>query len=162
MTRKWVLNSSPVIILAKVSLIWILEEMCARIVIPSGVAHEVKRGPANDVARSWLEGAGDKHVVRIESVDARVAAWDLGRGESEVISIAYISPEHEAILDDRAARKCAQALGIRVRGTVGVLLAAKRAGVLPQIAPILAQLPGHGLRLGKDLLQAAIRLSGET
>ncbi len=57
-----------------------------------------------------------------------LAAWDLGLGESQVLSWIYQNPGYEAILDDRAAKNAAASLGIPVRGTLGVILLAKREG----------------------------------
>ncbi len=58
MTRKWVLNASPLIILGKVSQIGLLEELCSSIIIPEGVATELDQGPVEDPARIWLHERG--------------------------------------------------------------------------------------------------------
>lgn len=50
--------------------------------------------------------------VPIEEIAPDVAAWDLGKGESEVLSLAVKNPDCAAIIDDRAARRCAQTLGV--------------------------------------------------
>jgi predicted nucleic acid-binding protein len=68
---------------------------------------------------------------------------------------------YEAILDDQAARRCAAALGIRLRGTLGILLLAKKAGRLSRVRPLLEQLIAHGFRIDTGLLQAALQLVGE-
>jgi predicted nucleic acid-binding protein len=90
-----------------------------------------------------------------------ITAWDLGRGETEVLSWAYEHSGCEAILDDRAAKKCALSLNIRGRGTIGVILMGKRRQKLDRITPILNQLPKAGFRITPDVLHAAKRLAGE-
>lgn len=97
----------------------------------------------------------------LKQVDPVVAAWDLGLGESQVISWAYKNPGFEAILDDRAARKCALSLKIPVRGTLGVILLAKKDGRLAKAEPLLNQLVQIGFRLDPDLLRATLRLAKE-
>jgi predicted nucleic acid-binding protein len=55
------------------------------------------------------------------------------------------------ILDERPARKLALALGLPVVGTAGILLAAKRAGLIPEVAPLLDALIKHGFRISTAL-----------
>jgi len=40
------------------------------------------------------------------SIDPLVAAWDLGQGESAVLSFALKNAEYWAVMDDREARRC--------------------------------------------------------
>ena len=44
--------------------------------------------------------------------------WNLGDGESEVLSFALAYPQYKAMIDDRAARSCARTLGVQTLGTV--------------------------------------------
>lgn len=68
----------------------------------------------------------------------------------------------EVLLDDFAARKCAAALSIPVRGTLGILLLAKQKGHLPAVGPVLDQVQQAGLHIGPDVLAALRRLAGES
>ncbi len=79
-----------------------------------------------------------------------------------MLSWAYFNPSYEAILDDRGARNCATTLGIRVRGTVGVVLLAKKEGLVPQIAPLLKELTTAGLRVSDTLMEKVLHLAGES
>ena len=76
---------------------------CEKLVIPAGVAQEIDQGPENDHARSWLQSQGSSWVKKVDQVDPIIAAWDLGLGESQVISWAYRNAGYEVILDDRDA-----------------------------------------------------------
>lgn len=161
MSRKWVLNASPLITLGKLSAITLLEKMSSDLVVPDAVAGELDQGPANDPARGWIRGQGASLVRRVEEIPPLILSWDLGKGESEVISWAYLNPGYEAILDDRAARNCAHSLGVRVRGTIGIILLAKKEGLLPQVKPLLNELMNSGFRISPDLLREAFRLADE-
>jgi uncharacterized protein len=66
------------------------------------------------------------------------------------------------LLDDALARQIAVTLGIRHRGTLGVLLDAKRAGLVPTIAPLLDQLHDLRFHLGSHTRTAILELAGET
>lgn len=59
MTRKWVLNAFPTILLAKISLIGLITDLCSEAIIPSGVAQEIQAGPDNDPAKKWLVQKGN-------------------------------------------------------------------------------------------------------
>jgi predicted nucleic acid-binding protein len=81
-------------------------------------------------------------------------------GESEAIVLAY-ETRTRIILDDRKAREAARRLGIPVTGTVGLLLKAKEAGVVPAIRPLLDALDANQFRIGDALRAEALRLAGE-
>ena len=161
MTRRWVVNSSPLIVLAKISQIHLLIQLCSELVIPSGVLQEINCGEDNDPARIWLAEEGVSWIRDIGEVAPVVAAWNLGIGESEVMSWVYQNPGFEAILDDRAAKDAAMTLRIPVRGTLGVILLAKREGIVPAAKPLFEQLVQVGFRVSPELLKAALRLVDE-
>jgi predicted nucleic acid-binding protein len=75
--------------------------------------------------------------------------------------LARESPTAIAILDDAAARRVAAVLKIRHRGTLGVLLDAKRAGLVAAVKPILDQLQDLGFRLNARTRQDVLEMSGE-
>jgi len=81
-------------------------------------------------------------------------------GESEAIALAY-ERGIRIILDDRKAREAARRLGVPVTGTVGLLLKAKEAGVIPVIRPVLDTLDANQFRIGEALRAEALRLAGE-
>jgi len=90
-----------------------------------------------------------------------IQAWDLGPGESAVLAIAYAGPEREVIIDDLAGRRCAASLKIPVRGTLGVVLLAKRKGRIDRARPVVEQLRRAGMYLSDDVVSEALALVGE-
>jgi len=157
----WVVNASPLILLGKIGCLDILPRLCPRIVIPNGVAWELRQGPADDAARNWVQGDGSQWIEAVEHLDPLVAAWDLGRGESDVLTLCRALSEADAIVDDRAARKCAAALGIRVRGTLAVIVLAKNSGLVAEVKPLLTRLLSEGIRIDPALIQLALELANE-
>jgi predicted nucleic acid-binding protein len=77
-----------------------------------------------------------------------------------VLSWAHEHGDFEAILDDRAARKCAVIERIPVRGTLGVILAAKVRG-FPRAKPVCDDIVRAGLRIHPTVLRDALKLVGE-
>ena len=131
------------------------------IVVPDAVLREVSaRGPADPVLleiqrASWLK------IVPAPPTPPEVLVWDLGDGESSVLSMALDDPECEAILDDRDARRCAQALSIGTRGTIGLIVLARQIGSIPAARPVLEQVRRAGLFVTDDLVRQALALVGE-
>lgn len=66
-----------------------------------------------------------------------------------------------AIVDDLAARRCAKARGIASRGTLGVILIARRRGLIPSARAIVDELRRSGMRLANDVMDRALREVGE-
>lgn len=110
--KKWVVNASPLIILAKVDQVLLLKDLCEEMTIPFGVKEEIDEGPENDPARIWLKSEGKKWVRDSGPINPVISAWDLGQGETEVLNWAYEHPGCEAILDDKAAKNCASSVHI--------------------------------------------------
>jgi predicted nucleic acid-binding protein len=88
-------------------------------------------------------------------------AWDLGAGESAVISLTEATPGAVAVLDDLAARRCAQAIGLKIIGTLGLVLMAKRAGVIPSASQALDAIVAAGLFISPHHLETIRIQAGE-
>lgn len=161
MVRRWVVNASPIISLTKIDRIYLLSELCDEVVIPQGVADEIKLGGYADSAVDWLQKAGQEFIQSVSTIDPIVANWDLGLGESHVLSWAMRHPGYEAIIDDLAARKAAKILQIPVRGTLAVVVLAKQMGYVSSIKQDLENLVEVGLRISPTVLAQALALAGE-
>ncbi len=159
--EKAVVNTSPIIVLARIGQIDLLQALYKQIIIPGGVADEIRAGPEDDPARLWLAADGRALVRSVGQVDPTIAAWDLGAGETEVLTLARRNPDFEAIVDDRAARNCAITLKIAVRGTLGIVLLAKNEGYLPAVKLAINQLVNAGLRLDPAIIDEALKTAGE-
>jgi len=159
--KRWVVNASPIISLAKIDRIHLLHELCDEVVIPQGVADEIKLGGYTDSAAIWLQQSGQAFIQPAPAIDPRIASWDLGSGESQVLSCAINHSGYEAIIDDLAARKTAKILKIPVRGTVAVIALAKQMGYISSVQQDLENLIAAGLRISPALLAQAIALAGE-
>jgi predicted nucleic acid-binding protein len=95
------------------------------------------------------------------ATDESLNRWSLGPGETAVLSFAKLNAGFVAVLDDLAARRCAQACGIQTRGTVGITLFAKSRGIISSARPILEDLRAAGLYLSPELIAYALTLAGE-
>lgn len=161
MIRRWAVNASPIITLTKIGRVNLLAQLCDELVIPQGVADEIQNGGYDDPAVAWIQNEGQAYLKPIDSIESSVASWDLGMGESHVMSWLITHPEFEAILDDRAARKAAAILGLPVRGTVSIIAIAKQNGYISSAREEYAKLIDVGFRISSDILLKALKLVGE-
>jgi predicted nucleic acid-binding protein len=160
-SRLWVVNASPIISLANIEHAHLLPDLCDQLIIPRAVEHEILDGSDDDLAKHWILTAGQQWVQDTGTVVPLVAAWDLGAGESAVLSWSYQHSEYQSLVDDLAARKFAKAFGIALCGTIGVIVIAKKVGIVPDAMPLLNRLIDVGFRIDNQLYQTALRLVGE-
>lgn len=76
--------------------------------------------------------------------------------------LALEMPGSIVLLDDALARRVAVAKGIPIKGTLGLLLDAKRAGQPAAVKPSLDRLQELGFRLAKETREAVLKLAGES
>ena len=150
---KGVCNASPLISLARAGLADVLNRVFDEVVLPERVAEEIARGSADDPARQMLDVTTWLKRVRLDPPVSRTASLQLGPGETDVIEWALRSPDYVAILDDRAARRAAGALGVRCCGTLGVLAMAVRAGILPSFTRAAESLHQAGLYVNRSVIR---------
>jgi predicted nucleic acid-binding protein len=92
-----------------------------------------------------------------------IIAWDLGKGETAVLSFTLRNEGWTAVLDDQAARRCARSFAIPLRGALGVVILAKQEGLIPSATNVLRALQDAGMRLDSRILRDALaRFVGES
>lgn len=157
-----VVNASPLILLFKSGLADLLPRLFTEVVVPGAVWEEIMAGGELDTAASQMPSASWVRRVGAPTVASEVTVWNLGDGESEVLSFALARPEYVAMIDDRAARSCARTLGIQTLGTGGALVLAKRRSLIPSVSVELQKLRGAGLWLSEELVTLLKEQAGES
>lgn len=155
---RFVVNASPLILLSKVGQLDCLKGLASTVVLPAAVFREVIAGDPS------LHSLKTLRWLRIEPdlpLPEEIAGWDLGAGESQVLAYAEVNSQFEAVLDDLQARRCARALRILTTGTLGIILRAKKRGLVSHARPIVEELVLIGLYLGRDLIDSALAEVGE-
>lgn len=160
MTDVAAVNASPLIYLTGAGQLDLLRLAGDAVVVPRAVADEVGRWGADDPVARALDETPWLKVVPNPTVPPSIQAWDLGAGETAVLSHA-LSGRATAILDDRAGRRCALAHRIPVRGTLGLALLAKKHGKIAAARPLLERMREQGMYLSDTVLNRALALIGE-
>ena len=126
-----VADSSPLIALCRIGKLELLHEVFGQLLIPDAVWQEVvasypeKSGASVIASASWLERRSVQDLMLVN-----LLRQDLGAGESEAIVLAREVEADVLLMDERRGRNAAKRLGLTCTGLVGVLLEARRLGVL--------------------------------
>lgn len=128
--------------------------------MPPAVLREVtsddSRAGAKDLANAdWLKVGEVRDRSNLESLLSSLDA-----GEAEVLVLAR-ELDATAAIDEKRGRRLASEMGVAQTGTVGILLAAKQAGLVPLVRPLLDQLIASGVGLSSRLVDEACRVAGE-
>lgn len=149
MPDRVICDTSPLFYLHRLRQLSLLQKLYQRILVPEAVVTELVTGRIHgeDVPTlteyDWIE----THQVGVREVLPIIS--DLGPGETEVLILALEAPGSLVVLDDRYAREIATSRNIRLTGTAGILIKAKRAGHLPAVKPLLEELELLGFHLSK-------------
>jgi uncharacterized protein len=154
-------NTSPLQYLFQLARLDLLHEMAGRIVIPPAVVRELTIGKQAGFQLPTVESFEWISVRTPSGTTAERLVADLGPGEAEVLMLALENPDALAVLDDGLGRRVARAVGVPFTGTLGILLAAKRAGQIPSIRPLLDQLQSLGFRLSARTRNTILTRAGE-
>jgi predicted nucleic acid-binding protein len=155
------INASPIIFLSQAGLLDMLRLVATEIRLTASVEQEIRKKPASDLA---VKAVSDmRWFIRVTDpiIPPVVADWGLGPGESSVLAACLCNPEGPAILDDLAARRCANTLGIPLTGTLGLVLKAKQGGHIPAAEPVIRSLKVHGMYLSEKTIIRALAMVGE-
>lgn len=161
MSRVWVVNASPLILLGKIDRIDLLSELSDELIVPDVVVREVGAKPDGERIVSEIASLRGARFEGEVDAPSEIAVWNLGRGESQVLALAGAYPRSRAVLDDLEARRCAQSLGQALIGTLGVVLRAKRKGVIERARPVIEHLRRVALYASDSLVERALSHLGE-
>jgi len=154
-------DTSLIQYLFQVGLLDLLFTLYEEITVPEAVAHELADGLDHGVDLPSAEAMSRFNVRAAPIVRIRELSPSLGKGEREVLALACDSPGCLVLLDDALARLHARQMGLRLTGTLGILLKAKQSGLLIEIRPILDKLETKGFRLDKRTRAAVMKLAQE-
>jgi len=157
-----VCDTTVLLYLARIGQVRLIPTLFKLVFAPQPVVWEL------DAGRSIRPDTIDPHsldwltVVDITQAElGQLPPNRLGIGERAVIACVRARPECVAGLDDRQARLLAEQLNLPVVGTIGILLKAKKAGLIPSVRALLDAIQTEGFRIGDDLYHRAVNLSDE-
>lgn len=155
-------NASPLIALAQLDLFSVLRSLFGEIVVPEAVWQEVVIQGTGKPGAETIAKAGQQGWLRQQPVQDELAVSalraTLGAGESEAIVLAREMNSTWLLMDDDLGRAQAQRLGVKVKGTVGILIAAYQAGLIQDFKGALDDLRAQGFWLSDKLYQTVLSM----
>jgi predicted nucleic acid-binding protein len=161
--REIVINTGPVIALvaATGSLNW-LAELYRCVSIPHEVMEEISAGGAANPETEAMQAA--TNVVRFlepaESISLALL-HELDRGEASVIHTAIGQGIDTVAIDEKAGRRIARIHGLKVTGSLGILIQAKNKRIIDNLTACIAQMRAKGIWISPALTQRALETVGE-
>ncbi len=151
-------NTSPLILLEKAGYLSVLGKLFEKLIIPPEVDKEWLR-PGNYVVPDWLcvSSLSDDAVSYAENLYRK-----MDKGEAEAIALFSEIKANFLLLDDLKGRRYADYQGLPIVGTVGLLITAKKKGLISELRPVLEILKTQKIRLSDDVFRKALMLANES
>jgi predicted nucleic acid-binding protein len=154
-------DTSPIRALAHLGLIEILRQLYGTVVIPTAVRIELGNALTSENLRTaipeWMQIRAPSNIAEVSRL--RI---ELDPGESEAIALAVEIHADYLLIDEWAGREVAASMGLTRVGVIGVLLQAKRHGIIPAIRPLIDRLRGEiKFRISDALYARVMHDAGE-
>lgn len=155
-------DATPLIALAKIGRLSWLPDFFGKVFIPRAVHTEVvvagvgRSGASEIQAAGWIQTAAVTDRTKINYLLSQLEI-----GEAEAIVLAQEKQADWLLIDENKARAIVQRLGLRIIGTVGLLLLAKRQGKIAAVRPQLDALQSHQFRLSQRVYDSVLKQANE-
>lgn len=152
-------NTTPIIALASVDRLHLLPELFGQIRVPVAVIDECAAGGLIHVpplsSMEWIIPGVD------EPVEPSSVLMTLDRGEQQVLAQALTYDADWVIIDERQGRRLAEYLGLKVTGTLGILVKAKSTGLIPSFRAEAEKMREQGIFYHPGLIDRLAFCVGE-
>lgn len=158
---EFICNTSPLQYLHQLGRLEILPALVGGVIVPSAVAAELEAGRAAGCDVPDLRNLPWLTMRQPTSAPALPLAAHLGRGEAAVLALALEAKSPVVILDDGVGQRAAELLNIPLTGTLGLLLDARKKGLIPSVVHALDELDRLRFRISPGTRLAVLKLAGE-
>ena len=157
---KVISNTTPIISLLKLSKIEILKDLYSEIIIPQAVFNEIEEGKY----KFYYEDLSMIKWICIKEISDRNSVkffYDLDAGEAEAIVLTKETGAELLIIDEKLGRLYAKQAGLKITGTIGVLMKAKKTGLIKKVKPLLIELTKKDVWISDSLIAEVCKLIDE-
>jgi predicted nucleic acid-binding protein len=152
-------DSSPLVALALCDCLDVLDALFGEVRVSQTVFEEVTVGNKAGSVKlaNYLQGK-----VKESSLDLHIIGGDtIDKGELTSIVLYKNLDADYLLIDEKAGRKVAQINQVKIIGSLGVLIEAKRKGIIPLLSPYIEILRNSKTHFGEELLNYALTVVGE-
>ena len=156
-------DSSVLIALGAIGRLDLLRAIYTEVFIPEAVFTEITVESVSLPGAAEIAEAGWIVVCPVtDKILVRTLRAELDLGESEALVLGVELKAGLVLMDERRGRKMARRMGLDVVGVLGVLVEAKKKGLLAEVGSTLAALVGTvGFRIDDDLYRRVLEAVGE-
>lgn len=153
-------DTSPITNLAAIEQLDLLRQLYQTLLIPRAVCHEMISvgkpvpGAVEVQTCDWIRTQSVSHVEAVTRILS--AHSQIHLGEAEVIALALEVGADVLLMDERRGRILAQSYGLKVIGILGILLMARKNGLIARVKPVVDQLIQDASFRVSDELYAAV------
>ena len=156
-----VVDTSPWIALSTCKSTVLLKSIYTEVYIPEGVKKEIQEGGKRGIGVKELNSSRWIRIEKIKDPAKIELLYELDRGEAEVLVLAKEKGINYVLIDEKVARAAAQTLGLKVIGTLGLLLKAKKMGKIPSIKTFIEKMMNKGIWIEEKIIMEILETSGE-
>jgi predicted nucleic acid-binding protein len=150
-------DSSALIALAVVDKLEVLETLFGEVYVPRAVHNEISHR-SKSKSEKLANYCHNKVLDIVSEVNLNIT---LGTGESEAI-ILYKEKNADFLLcDDKKAKRFARNFGVNVIGSLGILLKAKEANLIGELAPLIERLKVSQVFIDNATCELVLRIAKE-
>ena len=158
-------NTSPLLNLAIINHLHLIEQQFTEVYIPEAVLAELKVNE-NLLGSRHLKNALTKKWIKVESVKnkalVKLLRRELDQGESEAIALAIEKQADLILLDEKEGRRIARTLNLKITGILGIAIKAHKNGELKSMTNFIHRLRSQaGFHLSSPLEQRILKEVGE-
>ncbi|MEW6103725.1 MAG: DUF3368 domain-containing protein [bacterium] len=156
-----VVNTSPWIALSICRQTSLLKELYAEVYLPFKVKEEILAGGEQGLGVQKLKASPWLLIEKVADMEKIELLYELKQGEAEVIILAKEKGIKQVLIDEKIARLQAKVLGLEVIGTLGLLLKAKKKGLLSSIKPSISQMLENGIWIKEEIIKGLLKEARE-
>lgn len=157
-----VVNTSPIIaLIAALGDLRVLQHLYSRVLVPFEVCEEILVENASRFAAQEFEASDWLEKLDRPTPLTPLLANSLDKGEASVIQLALVENIPTVCIDEAVGRRIARLSGLKLTGSIGILLKAKQQGYPVCITDAVYRMRSQGIRLSETVVQFALSQAGE-
>lgn len=157
-------DTSPINNLAAINQLNLLQQLYSTVIIPAAVYRELTdpnfpvAGATEVQTLDWIQTRQITNLAMLETL-----SQDLDPGEAEAIVLALEIGADRVLIDERRGRLIAERLKLNYTGILGILIEAKRRGLILSVKPLLDALINQaGFWVAESVYNRVLQLAGES
>ena len=152
-------DSSALITLSICNQLELPEKLFDRIKVPLSVYNEINipHKPESEVLVKYLKGK----IINIDLSPYIISTPSLGKGELEAMALYKKLNADFLLTDDKKARKIAEYNGIKIIGSIGLLIWAKEKNLIEKVKPSLDEIYNSYIFISEDLYHHILKIIDE-